>query len=304
MTDQSVRRYAKVGRVQDLPNKMSPSQTRYCQWAEKNMERVFLGQVMINPEDVSWPDVFTIHDRPRRFCLELFAGTARVSSAVADENIPIFPVDICLFPSHNLLQSEIASGIFNFIRQHRVMMIWLGMPCTTFSRAKKLDGRGPPPLRTSEHIWGLENLRPHDRRKLLEGNQLFRFTMKILQLCEEYRIPYILENPLTSMAWEMPPLQDFVQQFQSSTCILDFCMFGEIWKKPTQLLYNRIDISILSKRCSGTHLKCSRSKRPHRALTGTDSNGVFWTLRAQPYPWPLVSKFGAIVAGALLVTAR
>ena len=76
MTDQSVRRYAKVGRVQDLPNKMSPSQTRYCQWSEKNMERVFLGQVMINPEDVSWPDVFTIHDRPRRFCLELFAGTA------------------------------------------------------------------------------------------------------------------------------------------------------------------------------------------------------------------------------------
>ena len=42
-TDQSVRRYAKIGRVQQLLTKLSPSVLQYCQWAETNMERAFLG---------------------------------------------------------------------------------------------------------------------------------------------------------------------------------------------------------------------------------------------------------------------
>lgn len=42
-TDQSVRRYAKVGRVQQLLAKLSPDHQEYCLWAVSNMERVFRG---------------------------------------------------------------------------------------------------------------------------------------------------------------------------------------------------------------------------------------------------------------------
>lgn len=253
---------------------------------------------------LSWDDIFTMHGRPKRFCLELFAGSARISQALKRLGVPIFPVDICLFPSHNVLHSNICKGIFNFLRQQRVKLVWIGMPCTTFSRARQFDGLGPPPLRTSDAIWGLSDLRPSDCRKLNEGNQLFNFTMKILHLCEQYKIPYVLENPLTSMAWEMPPMMHFMETFRPALCDLDFCMYGEAWQKPTRLLSNYIDIADLSFRCMGSHLRCSRSKRPHRALKGTDSNGVFWTLRAQPYPWQLAQKFAALAATALSDTWR
>eukprot|EP00438_Fugacium_kawagutii_P011539 Skav230147 [mRNA] locus=scaffold1301:267704:272380:+ [translate_table: standard] len=42
-TDQSVRRYAKIGRVQHLLAKLSPSTMQFCQWSENNLERVFKG---------------------------------------------------------------------------------------------------------------------------------------------------------------------------------------------------------------------------------------------------------------------
>ena len=244
-------------------------------------------------------DVFTVQNRPRRFCLELFAGTARISQSLWKQGLPCFPIDTCMFPSHNVLDPDVAHNILNFISSGRVMLVWLGMPCTTFSRARRWDGLGPTPLRTSSDIWGLPFLRRADQRKLVEGNNLFFFTMRILQLCQSRRIPYILENPLTSMAWEMPPLVDFCQEFLPSVCDLDFCCYGEIWKKPTRLLFNFIDISSLAKRCQGTHLRCSNTKRPHRALVGTDSAGVFWTLRAQPYPWALCRCFAELAAGAL-----
>ena len=43
-TDPSVRRYAKVGRVQELLNQISPRDIQFCTNAEKRVQRVFLGQ--------------------------------------------------------------------------------------------------------------------------------------------------------------------------------------------------------------------------------------------------------------------
>lgn len=43
-TDQSVRRYAKVGRVQQLLSKVSARNLQYCQWADRMLEKVFKGQ--------------------------------------------------------------------------------------------------------------------------------------------------------------------------------------------------------------------------------------------------------------------
>ena len=43
VTDQSVRRYAKIGRVQQLLSKLRPNSLNYCTWAETNLEKVFRG---------------------------------------------------------------------------------------------------------------------------------------------------------------------------------------------------------------------------------------------------------------------
>ncbi len=44
-TDASVRRYTKVGKVQQLMNQLSPKGMAYCQWSLRNLEKAFKGQV-------------------------------------------------------------------------------------------------------------------------------------------------------------------------------------------------------------------------------------------------------------------
>lgn len=249
--------------------------------------------------DNLWPDVFTCKPLPKRFCLEIFAGSARISTMLEKEGLSVFPIDLCLFPSHNVLLSEIEQRILNWISQGRVGFVWLGMPCTTFSRARKHDGVGPGPLRSDEFLWGLPGLSSSDQRKVREGNQLFSFTMRILRQCYSSQVPFVLENPLTSMAWQMTPFQKFLQQTGSHFCDLDFCMYGEAWKKPTRLVYNFISLESLSMRCnSGSHI-CSQTQQPHLPLKGVAPNGKFWTLVAQPYPWSLAAAAASILAKAL-----
>ena len=178
------------------------------------------------------------------------------------------------------------------------MLVWLGMPCTTFSKARKNDGLGPGPLRDSGNLWGLPSLSWKDFCKVREGNHLFRFTLKILQLCNQHSIPFVLENPLSSFAWSMPPLLQFMHESESMICDLDFCMYGEQWKKPTRLLYKYLGISCLSRRCISNNNTCERTSRPHIPLQGRDAEGVFLTLRAQPYPWALANDFANVVARA------
>ena len=244
-------------------------------------------------------DVFTCRSKPHTFALEIFAGIARISSALCKSGITTFPVDICMFPDHDVLHKHIEYRISNWIRAGRISFVWIGMPCTTFSRARKHDGLGPGPLRDSMHLWGLNCLNRRDRKKLGIGNALFHFTMRILRLCEHFAIPYALENPRTSMLWEMKPLRTFCDQFYPHWCHFDFCQFGERWKKPTSILYNFLDLSPVNKQCDTHYGFCSRTSRPHVRLAGTDHDGVFLTLRAQPYPDALAVLVSQQVARAL-----
>jgi integrase len=44
-TDQSVRRYAKIGKIQRMISRLSPPALEYCQWSLANLERAFKGLV-------------------------------------------------------------------------------------------------------------------------------------------------------------------------------------------------------------------------------------------------------------------
>ena len=101
------------------------------------------------------------------------------------------------------------------------------------------------------------------------------------------------------MQWT-PPLVKFAKMYSPYICDLDFCCYGESWRKPTRLMYNFLDISSLARRCSGTFLRGSNTKRPHIPLTGKDADGVYMTGRAQPYPLPLTTEFAQIAAQLLL----
>ena len=91
----------------------------------------------------------------------------------------------------------------------------------------------------------------------------------------------------------------YVRKYSPTIVTLDYCQFGELWKKPTSILGCFWNMQPLAKRCSSHNKSCSRTQRPHTILSGRDGAGNFWTLRAQPYPWSFATSVATQVAIAL-----
>ena len=236
---------------------------------------------------------------PVQFALEIFAGTARITQALLDTGISAFPIDICISPLHNLSDINVEHIILHWLQSSRINFLWLDMPCTSFSRARKWDGLGPGPLRDRDNLFGFSWLSADDARKVRTGNNLLRISLRFLEACEKFRIPYALENPRGSYAWDMPLMKRFVAAHNPQLVHLDFCQYGEEWRKPTTIMGNFWKLQDISRNCSSSNGVCSRTKRPHFPLTGTDENNVFWTLRAQPYPRQLCQAVAATVANSM-----
>ena len=246
-------------------------------------------------------DVFSLTSRPHRFALEVFAGSARITQAFRKEDLPAYAIDTCLFPSHNVLLPSVENKIRFWIESKRIFFIWLGMPCTTFSKARKNDGLGPGPLRSPEFLWGLPHLKRRDVAKVEDGNLLLAFLIRILYLCIQHSVPFVVENPLSSMLWDMPPMVRFRNNYHPQMIYLDYCAYGECWKKPTTLMSHGIDLAPLAKRCTTTSKICSFTNRQHLALRGVNADGIFWTLVAQPYPQSLCAELAALARAQLRV---
>lgn len=171
------------------------------------------------------------------------------------------------------------------------------MPCNSWSRARKHDDLGPPPLRDDgEYLWGLPHLSRADRRKVEQGNQLLMTTYNIIKFCLSHNIPWALENPWTSRAWLTAPLQELRRSAVLSR--LDFCQFGVPWRKSTGIMAHPSQwLADIMQTCDTTGGRCSRTGRKHIILQGTDATGTFLTMRAQPYPRMLCSKIASNLKG-------
>ena len=210
-----------------------------------------------------------------------------------------FPIDVCIDSGHNLFDIHLQHKILHWINGRRVQFIWLGIPCTSFTRARKHDGLGPGPLRSLTFVSGLHGLSRNDQRKVREGNELLRVSLKILHACELAGVPYALEKPASSFIWDMDIMQQFISKFSVPRVDLDYCQFGEPWKKPTSVIGKFWDMNPLQRKCTTIDKKCCRTQRPHTPLAGRDSSGCFWTLRAQPYPQAFTEVVASQAAIAL-----
>lgn len=236
------------------------------------------------------------HDPPGPCILEIFAGCGRLTSELRRRGFLAFAIDTCLNPNDDLLDGAVEQRIFKLIIERRVLLIWLGMPCTTFSIARRDDGLGPGPLRSDSSPMGLPNLKAADRKKLEIGNRLLFVTIRIIVACLMVKIPFVLENPHSSRCWITPLLQRLLGLQVCQYIHLDFCCFKESWKKPTGLLHAFVNLQSLARTCKGTRNICSESGKRHIALKGRAPDGRFRTLIAQPYPQALVEELTSLFA--------
>lgn len=236
------------------------------------------------------------HDPPGPCILEIFAGCGRLTSELRRRGFLAFAIDTCLNPNDDLLDGAVEQRIFKLIIERRVLLIWLGMPCTTFSIARRDDGLGPGPLRSDSSPMGLPNLKAADRKKLEIGNRLLFVTIRIIVACLMVKIPFVLENPHSSRCWITPLLQRLLGLQVCQYIHLDFFCFKESWKKPTGLLHAFVNLQSLARTCKGTRNICSESGKRHIALKGRAPDGRFRTLIAQPYPQALVEELTSLFA--------
>ena len=135
--------------------------------------------------------------------------------------------------------------------------------------------------------WGVDELNESELKQLQQGNACLRFTIRVIKLCLKKGVPFILENPLTSMIWDFEDLPRFVVHPATAVRFADFCRFGTCWKKPIRFLCGNFgsgDTLSLDLRCSGPRGFCSRTGARHFILEGPGPGGVPRTRTAQPYP--------------------
>ena len=239
--------------------------------------------------------------------LEIFAGSCRVAIAIAKLGLPAESFEINRDIVENVMSLKTRRNIIQRIRGKRVRGVWIGVSCSSWTRARRAPAHSkmPSPLRGDDActIWGLPGLSERDQARVKGGNATALFAIDVFQACLESKTPCVIENPLTSRLWKIPQLQDLISQIEDlevgSTVVFNHCGFGSDFCKPTKLLFCHIDLSGLEKRCHPRPL-CIFNGNP---LSG--SSGNKWaTSEASSYPVKFCNAFARIFKNKIIDKAH
>ena len=214
--------------------------------------------------------------------LELFSGTARLTQAFREAGAAVLRgVDICNGSHHDLRRRSTQLVVLHWLTSGVVKYVHLGTPCTVFSAARHF-------IRNTE--------RARDKERM--GVEFALFSAEVIAVCNRYSIAWSLENPRTSRLFEVPFLAQLLQSSAVHCVDLDFCRFGEPYKKPTRIYTTDLALMQLQRTCC--------HKKHQSVLRGSER--VFqhgkWhsqpkTQRAGAYPWQLVKKWAQVMSPKL-----
>ena len=109
--------------------------------------------------------------------------------------------------------------------------------------------------------------------------------VQVALFCVKEGIYFVIENPESSLMWVFPPMLELLAKQEVVRISLDYCQYGEEWKKPTTLATNCNALQVLERRCQDTGGRCSRTGLVHRELRGSGPDGTKWTKTACPCPF-------------------
>lgn len=134
--------------------------------------------------------------------------------------------------------------------------VHVGMPCDSWSCARKYDG-GPLPLRDDfEFLCGIPYSSCGGLVKISRGNRLLRRTFELAKSCCPSNAAWTNENPASSRAWLTHEMDEprKVEAVPQPVC----CQYGKQWKKTTVFLGWHVP-NFQFKTCQGTKVSA-----PHR----------------------------------------
>lgn len=217
-----------------------------------------------------------------RIALELFSGTARLTSALSRAKLRTgFPFDVKLGREFDLTRRDTQRLLLSWIRSGLIWYIHFGTPCSIWSQARK----------------GVTNLE-RAKAKNLVGVELALFTSQAVRECHRCGVLWSIENPATSRLFTFPPIARLAGLGNARWVQWDMCMYGADHRKRTLLLTNLPELDRL-----GCDRKCNHAYR-HTPLAGTcrvidDDGRAHWVNRtslAGAYPEELCADWASLVA--------
>ena len=259
-------------------------------------ETVRSGAARLHEERPSWlPSwlrlIMIIRTAPHPVFWEMFAGKAGLTREFLRQGWPCGPpVDIVYNPDFDLLNPLFLSVVLGLIFERLVRILHLGPPCSSFSMA--VNRFKSYAMRSADQPEGFDDLPPHREEKVRLGNALAEVASRLAEAQEKAGNFWTLEQPTTSLMWLYAPIAALIAKVTTFLVIIDVCMFGAPWRKPTTLAANFREITQLYRRCDGSH--------DHISLQGNAPCGRSWTAVASPY-WPEFARAWVAVCACLFV---
>ena len=229
--------------------------------------------------DVCFPPFFV----GQGLFLEVFSGTGRLTEAFRQQGFAAaHPIDVLNGSHHDLRRRATQLAILSRVRAGWFSYVHIGVPCTVFSRARHA-------------IRNVESAREKERL----GIEFLLFSLELIETCVRYGVVWSLENPRSSRIFEFPLMSRLMASSSTFRCDVDFCMYGEAFKKPTTIISSSERISILARQCC--HRKHAVVLRgSEQIVVDGKCKTVPKTQRAGAYPFELCAswaqEFGVFVS--------
>ena len=191
---------------------------------------------------------------------EIFSGSCILSRTFAQRGFQAIAFDHIQAPQYKVFHLDLCNVkdqtlLCTLIRKLRPSMIWLAPPCGTakpktfqpliIKATQFLFLSAPVIFPMDFQIYHLINTAVY-----WQQTRCTHWVAKIICLCEDLRIPWVLENPGNSYMWLTSPLRS-LPAFPSVS--LHNCMYGGARPKLTQLLFHGLDLSPLHLLCDNSH---------------------------------------------------
>ena len=221
-------------------------------------------------------------------CLEVFAGSCRLSSALTGrerQSFRLFQVDLLQPSSHAL--------IVELIRTCRIFYVNSAPPCSTSSQAREIpltNGSGLKPLRSSDEPDGISGLSMTDKVRVSNANKLYDLTAEVLEVAQTSGVLWSVENPAGSHSWNTSPMMAPLRKLKPHIHFVQFyhCCFGGDRMKLTLLWTNLARLGTLGMLCS--------PKLAHVLKKwGRTQSGSFATSLETAYPLGLCRQWAGLV---------
>ena len=198
--------------------------------------------------------------------LYLFAGEHRKTSVAAflrekavqgKFQVEIEEIDIARNDEDDLSLQSKQDEIIKRIERGAFDAVICTPPCSTWSRVRAANFRGPPPLRDFNYPWGYPWVKRKFQQELELGNVLVRFTVRVVEAAMTISTTFVLaEHPedlgtvvreedkaviRPASIWQLEEIKQLVQK-GLETVGINQCCWGTTWRKPTRLLTNAATI--------------------------------------------------------------